>query len=119
MLGWVEAWEEADKLRMDSLAQFRRDLVRTDPSSYVEELGNPIYKMISDHGGEVLPGANFVLEWSPQTPDGEPLLHPGPGWFVYRVTVQATNEVFMVATHEDHPYRVLGGPWPGSRWRGL
>jgi hypothetical protein len=105
-------WQEADALRMATLVDFRRDRGRKDPARYLPEMDPETWRMTEESGEEILPGAACVLDLSQTAPDGEPLPSPGPGWFVYRVTLVPANELWIVATHEAHPYRVLGGPWP-------
>ncbi len=99
---------------MATLVDFRRDLALSDPAKYDRPIDPAIRRMIEDGGNEVLPAGYDALDLSQLSPDGEALPSPGPGWFVYRVTVESTKELFVVATHEAHPYRVLGGPWPAD-----
>lgn len=109
-------WQQADAIRMESLKEFRRDLARRDPDKYLRQMDFELRQMMEDSGKEILPGVAVVLDLSQTSPDGKSLPSPGPGWFVYRVTVRArpADELFIVATHEAHPYRTLGGPWPAE-----
>lgn len=107
-------WREADARRMEGLTAFRRDLGREDPDKYLPQMDPEIRQAMIDSGEELLPGVAIALDLSQTSPDGDPLPSPGPGWVVYRVRVRVrpADEVFVVATHEAHPYRLLGGPWP-------